>query len=442
VMEEVVKARRCDALWRWAPWRVAVTCTLRKHTHHCHCHRRRRSTGQYVSRTRAAAETSAGDPPSPVCISHGARPECCARPGSRLRHGSPGAARQPARPRRVRHRGASDRDGPRAAESHTGTEGCIRQGATTTTSRRRARTSTETRQLRTQSHVSLEATAYASSDPRQRLQQLRVVKDAYKRLTSTAPFLPAQGSILPALLAARALKHNVKETQEAIAATQLQVAQADATLRREEANLQDANLLALTIESRIGNLRAQHEDRSQKSAPQLAKELVAAKHAQKESYDETMQTLGGAMNDFINDYLAAMVAAEELGGPVVGDMLDVEGDTLAAGFTRQGRAKSTKKPVSDKMRQRRIDQIWGGKTAVEDDQDEPPTEAEAADAELRQLMENLFATLTGPGGGKAYYQLERDSAASRFLVRAKIAQLHPKDAKRLRLVDFGRELDD
>jgi hypothetical protein len=94
------------------------------------------------------------------------------------------------------------------------------------------------------------------------------------------------------------------------------------------------------------------------------------------------------------------------------------------------------------MRQRRIDQIWGGKSAVGDDEDEPPTEAEAADAELRQLMENLFATLTGPGGGKAYYQLERDSAASRFLVRAKIAQFHPKDAKRLRLVDFGRELDD
>ena len=301
---------------------------------------------------------------------------------------------------------------------------------------------TETRQLRAQSDVSLQATAYASPDPRQRLQQLRTVRDAYRNLTSTAPFLPAQGSILPALLAARALQHNVEETKESIATTQLQVAQADATLRREEANLQDASLLQLTMQSRIGKLRAQHQDRSQKTAPQLANELVAAKRAQKDSYDEAMQTLGGAMNDFINDYLAAMVAAEELGGPVVGDMLDIEEDTLAAGFTRQGRAKSTTNPVSGKLRQRRIDQIWGAKNAVGDDEDEPPTEAEAADAELRQLMENLFAILTGPGGGNAYYHLERDSAASRFLVRAKIAQFHPKDAKRLRLVDFGRELDD
>lgn len=158
-----------------------------------------------------------------------------------------------------------------------------------------------------------------------------------------------------------------------------------------------------------------------------------------------MQRLGDAMNDFINDYLSSMLAAEELGGPVVGDMLDVEDETLAAGFTKKGRAKSSKKPPTDKTRQRRIDQIWGKKTAIavdDGEQEEPPTEAEAADAEMRQLIGNLFATLMGPGGGKAYFQLERDSAASRFLVRAKIAQFHPRDANKLRLIDFGRELDD
>jgi hypothetical protein len=169
--------------------------------------------------------------------------------------------------------------------------------------------------------------------------------------------------------------------------------------------------------------------------------LIAAKSAQKDGYDAATQTLSEAMNDFINDYLAAMIAAEELGGPVVGDMLDVQDNTLAAGFTKKGRARSTQKAASDKTRQRRIDQIWGNKAAIEDDE-EPPTEAEAADAETRQLIENLFATLIGPGGGRAYFQLDRDSAATRFLVRAKIAQFHPKDATKLRLIDFGRELDD
>jgi hypothetical protein len=285
--------------------------------------------------------------------------------------------------------------------------------------------------------------AYASDNPRQKLQQLLAVKDAYKNLKPTATFLPPQGSVFPALLAARSIQQNVQGTKEAIVSTQDQITKTETTLRREEANLHDANLLTQAMENRIQRLRAQHEDRSQKSPAQLARELIAAKRAQKEKCDAEMQRLGEAMNDFINDYLAAMIAAEELGGPVVGDMLDVEDDTLAAGFTKKGRVKSSKKPVSDKTRQRRIDQIWG-KASVEneEEEEEPPTEAEAADAEMRKLIENLFATLVGPGGGKAYFQLERDSATSRFLVRAKVAQFHPKDARKLRLIDFGRELED
>ena len=298
-------------------------------------------------------------------------------------------------------------------------------------------------QLRSQSSIDLETAAYASEDPRQRLQQLVAVKDAYKRLTPTATYLPPQASLLPALLAARTLQQNVQGTKEAFASTQSQLESKETALRREEANLRDANRLTQAMQDRIERLRAQHQDRSQKTPAQLARDLIAAKRAQKEHYDEEMQRLGGAMNDFINDYLSTMLAAEELGGPVVGEMLDVDDDTLAAGFSRKGRAKSTKKPPSDKTRQRRIDDIWGKKAVVEqDDEEEPPTEAEAADAEMRQLIGNLFATLMGPGKGNAYLQLQRDSAASRFLVRARIAQFHPKDATKLRLIDFGRELDD
>lgn len=274
-----------------------------------------------------------------------------------------------------------------------------------------------------------------------RLQQLLAVKDAYKGLTPAAPFLPEKDSGITTLLTARTLQQNIQGTKEAISSTQEKISKTNEILRREEANLNDATLLTQAMESRIERLCTQQEERSQKTPAQLARELIAAKREQKDDYDATAQRLGEAMNDFINDYLAAMIAAEELGGPVVGDMLVVEDDTLAAGFTKQGRTKTAKKAVSDKTRQRRIDQIWGTQAVTEEDED-PPTEAEAADAEMRQLIENLFATLIGPGGGKAYYQLDRDSAAVRFLVRAKIAQFHPKDAKKLRLIDFGRELDD
>lgn len=295
--------------------------------------------------------------------------------------------------------------------------------------------------MRNSSKIDVEQAAYASEDPREKLKQLFAVKHAYQNLSPTALFLPSKGSVLPALLAARTLQQNIQGSKEAITSTQAQITKTEATLQRDESNLQDASLITHAMQDRIRRLRAQHEDRSQKTPAQLAKELIAAKRDQKEYYDEGMKRLGEDLNNFINDYLSAMLAAEELGGPVVGDLLDVENRTLAAGFTKKGKAKSTKKVASDKTRQRRIDQIWGDKANVDEDE-EPLTEAEAADNEMRQLIQNLFATLIGPGGGKSYYQLDRDSAASRFLVRAKIAQFHPKDARKLRLIDFGKELDD
>ncbi|KAJ4300691.1 hypothetical protein N0V90_002779 [Kalmusia sp. IMI 367209] len=296
-------------------------------------------------------------------------------------------------------------------------------------------------QLRRSLGTDLQQAAYASEDPRKKLKQLLAVKEAYTRLTPAAPFLPPKGSALPALLAARTLQQNIQGTKQAIASTEAQARSTQASLKREEAHLHDAKSIEKALRDRTGRLGAQIEDRARKTSAQLANELIAAKRAQKEDYDAEISRLGGALNDFVNDYLSAMLAAEELGGPVVGDMLNVEESTLAAGFTKKGKAKSAKKPVSDKARQRRIDQIWGNKMDMDQEED-PLTEAEAADQETRELIKNLFDTLTGPGGGRAYYDLERDSAASRFLVRAKVAQFHPKDARKLRLIDFGRELDD
>ncbi|KAI8939704.1 hypothetical protein NX059_003458 [Plenodomus lindquistii] len=308
--------------------------------------------------------------------------------------------------------------------------------------RQRNRASLTPSQLQNQAEFDLNSAAFASENAHQKLQQLLTIKAAYQHLRPVATFLPSQGSVLPALIAARSLLHNVQATKETIATTKIQLIKEEATLRREETNLHDANLLTQTMKDRIECLQAQHEDRSQKTPAQLARELIVAKRIQKESYDTDSQHFGDALNNFINDYLSSMLAAEELGGPVVGDMLDVEDETLAAGFTKKGKVKSSSKPVSDKTRQRRIDHIWGrNAAAVVDAEEAPPTEAEAADAEMRELIGSLFAVLRGPGGGKAYYPLERDSAASRFLVRAKIAQFHPRDAKKLRLIDFGGELE-
>ncbi|KAF2456863.1 hypothetical protein BDY21DRAFT_45026 [Lineolata rhizophorae] len=134
-----------------------------------------------------------------------------------------------------------------------------------------------------------------------------------------------------------------------------------------------------------------------------------------------------------------MVAAEELGGPVVGELEEVGDDELAAGFTAGGRVRRSRKappPVADGLRQRRIDEIWG---PAGDEEEDERREKDAAGEEIQALIGELFRASVSGG---QYVQLERDSAAARFLVRAKVAQFHPKDARRLRLMDFGRELDD
>ncbi|KAK2073114.1 hypothetical protein P8C59_007420 [Phyllachora maydis] len=153
-------------------------------------------------------------------------------------------------------------------------------------------------------------------------------------------------------------------------------------------------------------------------------------------------------NSFIAKYLGSMLAAEELGGPVVGDMMEIDPDGLEAGFNAQGKPKRAKVSDADSnTRQRRLDQIWGTEGG---DQTRPGSkkrdrdESVAAGAEMRNLVEDLLNSLVQSGGdtSAAYVKISRESAAVRFLVRSKVAQFHPKDATRLRLIDFGRELDD
>ncbi|KAF2813756.1 uncharacterized protein BDZ99DRAFT_379836 [Mytilinidion resinicola] len=279
-----------------------------------------------------------------------------------------------------------------------------------------------------------------SDDPRERLAQLQILRDAYESLKPSVPFLPSRNSLLPSLLAARTIQQTVSGTQEAITATKEQLKHSEQLLRQEESNLHDANLIATAMANRIERLRSQKEAKSQKTPQEVAKDLIDAKQRQKERYDEEMKKLGQAFEIFVDEQLAGMLAAEDLGGPVVGDMMDVDDDVLAIGFTQQGRLKTSKKHISEPRRQKRLDEIWGDTATTEEGQQ--LTEIDAAGRELRELIEDLFTSLVGSRSTDAYIELERESAASRFLIRARIAQFHPKDARKLRLIDFGRELDD
>ncbi|PHH75137.1 hypothetical protein CDD82_4565 [Ophiocordyceps australis] len=271
--------------------------------------------------------------------------------------------------------------------------------------------------------------------------QAAIITSALQDVNDSEPFLPAAGSILPALLALRKTHETVVQSEAFLASHNSEAYSVKKQLESERANLRDQRLLADALAARIESLRTAEPTSPPETTPddRVAK-LMQDLEAKKKKYESETFELMKSLHTFIDTHLAVMLAAEELGGPVVGDVVDIDPDDLALGFNAQGKSNKRAKKASDHedRRQRRIDEIWG----AGNDGDSALDEVAAAGREMRQLTEDLLNTLVEAKGDNSasYVKLTRESAAARFLVRSKVAQFHPKDATKLRLIDFGREL--
>ncbi|PNY28159.1 Uncharacterized protein TCAP_01918 [Tolypocladium capitatum] len=273
--------------------------------------------------------------------------------------------------------------------------------------------------------------------------QASVIKSALEDVTNSEPFLPFPGSILPALVALRKTHQTIVESNAYLASQSSETERAKKRLESDRANLKDQQLLTDALNARIQSLREELESRAEMRPEDGANKRVEELKAKKTNYDKETSKLMKSLHGFIDSHLAAMLAAEELGGPVVGGVMDLDPEDLAAGFNAQGKLKKAKRGANqDTRRQRRIDDIWGTGDQ-QAGQGDAGDEVTAAGREMRQLTEELLNTLVEAKGDNSasYVTLARESAAARFLVRSKVAQFHPKDATRIRLVDFGRELE-
>jgi hypothetical protein len=268
-----------------------------------------------------------------------------------------------------------------------------------------------------------------------------VLRNAYVKLADTPPWLPSTGSAVPALLATRNISQTTTVTREAANAAEIRLKKATERLRREETNLEDAKALSVALESRVVALRAQEAEQQHKNPRQVAQDLLKQKQHSKKDFDRDYQRLWRAFEEFVDSHLAAHLAAEELGGPVVGNLADVDEETLMKGFSSQGKVRKRTSTSAD-SRQRRIDDIWGH---TRHDGDDALDEQEAAGTEMKDLFEELLKARVGTDSGDGFIELARESAAARLLVRAKVAQFGQRgrevDATKLRLIDFGRQLD-
>ncbi|EGE77782.1 hypothetical protein BDDG_00719 [Blastomyces dermatitidis ATCC 18188] len=253
---------------------------------------------------------------------------------------------------------------------------------------------------------------------------------------------------LPTLLALRESSRQILDLKSSIDATAHDLSASRERLKAEQAAARDAQLISTGLDDRIKTLQSARPEEREKRPAQLAKEFMQQQRRRKVELEKKTAALKEALRVFIDDHLAAMLAAENLGGPVVGDQLEVSDATLAAGYTTQGKERRIKAPAGAEVerdsRQQRIDELvsrlpsgsgggdgYGHRGGI-------GSKREAAGQEVHALIDSLVEAAST----SSYIKLERDTAASRFLVKAKIAQFHPRDARRLRLIDFARELID
>lgn len=158
-----------------------------------------------------------------------------------------------------------------------------------------------------------------------------------------------------------------------------------------------------------------------------------------QKYDEDTRSLTEALNAFLQSNLGKMLMLEEEGGSIVGSVCTSATKDAEATNAAQKRARVGEKD------QRRIDEIWGNEQRQADDieKEEERGKEQMVIEEFRMFVSRLMNCLVESGGGEgAWVEVSRESAATRFLVRSRVALIHPRrDKIMLRLVDFGKDFD-
>lgn len=271
---------------------------------------------------------------------------------------------------------------------------------------------------------------------------LDAVAAAYRDVAASKPFLPFPDSVVPALVALRITNSTITESKNFLASQKASLQEAQDWLETEKSNLADQKALTKALENRIQSLRHGIESRTAMSPNQVTRERILELKTNVKETNAGTANLLKALKKFIDGPLASMLAAEQSGGPVTGEMMDVESEDLEAGFNSRGKRRKPKADAASDKRQRRIDDMFGGDQDEERRDEDHSDKQGTAREEMQRLVEELMNRLVDSGGSTSDASVDvfEESAAVRFLVRSKVAEFHPRDSKRLRLVDFGREI--
>lgn len=274
----------------------------------------------------------------------------------------------------------------------------------------------------------------AQKSPRQPRSQLHVRAEirAHERGFAEAGYIPPPASPTNTVLACRSVAHAVAADAAAVRAIQRQLDDAARALAAAKALYAEQQALHNALLPRLQDAAAPPAPSTAGSRAARTAELHQRARILRQRTARTVK----ALQRFLSAHLAAQLALEERGGPVAGLGASPGGEAEAsAAAPPPVRGQTTLKQAFAKRRKPR-------RHPGPEDGEEAEEEAEGAEddsgaaSEMRRLLEDLMNACLDDGG-PSHVVLPRESAAARFLVRARVALFHPRDARRIRLVDFG-----
>ncbi|KAK6503334.1 hypothetical protein TWF481_008357 [Arthrobotrys musiformis] len=250
------------------------------------------------------------------------------------------------------------------------------------------------------------------------------------------PWLPDDDSGVNTLITLRSVLRVIEANRKGVTDAERKVEEMKKVVRREKGWVGTAQELERELDRKISEL----EGIDRLPEPVKRRERRQIEEYEKEAKEMTRVSarLTKELQKFVKERLGAAVAVEEAGGSVIGSILNVvELKNYLDIESEEGKTGRKTKALKAKERgQKRLEEIWGG----QDEEGAAVGRDEKAGEELLELIEKLVNTMLDDDP-HAYTKLTRESAASRYLVRSFVATLHPKDALRIRLLDFGGKIE-
>ncbi|KAK6361363.1 hypothetical protein TWF730_005097 [Orbilia blumenaviensis] len=265
--------------------------------------------------------------------------------------------------------------------------------------------------------------------------KLKALKNGSESYFDELPWLPEDDSGINTLLTLRSVLKVIEANREGVTNAERELEEARKTVRRERGWVAAAQELEKELDRKIDELEG--TDRQAENPKKRERKQIEAYEKQTKEMTQTSARLKRELQKFVTERLGTAVAVEEAGGPVTGSKLNmVELKSYLAIGEEGGPGRKTKVAKAKERGQKRLDDIWGN----QDEEGASIRHEKKAGEELLELIEKLVNTMLHDDP-HIYTRLTRESAASRYLVRSFVATLHPKDALRIRLLDFGGKME-